>query len=537
MKKILIIAFCLICIGLIFTTCAKQYGFRRNYSTANALLHETDNLATKPFLKAHLKNGDICIFRDTWKVDTIYNFLAGRGERFDFNRHQKSVFDLGIDLDSVAIFETNQKLVGAENERMSALTILAGLDVVLGIFCLTNPKACFGSCPTFYLGGDENVFSSDAEGFSNSIAPSLEASDIDALNNDPSAAGTFTLKMKNEAMETHVVKDIKIYAVPREKDLRIFHDGRDGFFVCKPPLDLKSALSDEGDCTSLLDKIDRTERFSLSDPGNMSSKEEIILTFARGDLKDGEKLGLVVRFRQTLMTTYLIYSAFGYMGDEMGSVFAQMENSGNRKKDLGGIRRELGDIEVHLWDQTSDKWIKQGGLYETGPIAFNLQILPFKDRLNGISDDLRIKLVLNRGLWRLDYLALASIIRKAEPIILSPDMIRYQKTGQEEPLSQAANLDRPIISMPGDVRLFDFTLPGGSGDYELFLYSRGYYLEWMRSSWIKEKDLGKLARMLMVPKLYLKAEAADYKRYETVMEREFWNTRIDNKVFSYYEKK
>jgi hypothetical protein len=91
--------------------------------------------------------------------------------------------------------------------------------------------------------------------------------------------------------------------------------------------------------------------------------------------------------------------------------------------------------------------------------------------------------------------------------------------------------------MPGDIRSFEFTLPEAGGDYELFLYSRGYYLEWMRSSWIKEKDLGRLARMLLVPGLYLKEEAADYKRYETVMEREFWGTRIDNRMFSYYEKR
>jgi len=534
MKRTIALGISLLCLALVMITCARQYGFRRNYSTANALLHDDQNLATKPFLKAHLKNGDICILRDTWNVDTVYQFLVGDGDRYDFNRNNIQKGRLTIDIDSVAIFETNQKLVGPENDRITALSILAGLDIILAIYCQTNPKACFGSCPTFYMGNDSNVFYSNAEGFSNSIAPSLETSDIDALDNDRMVSRKISLKMKNEAMETHVVRDVKIYAFPRTGNERVFHTPQNNFFRCCRPLPLQSALADEGDCTPLLEKSDKIERFSLANPENLKSKEEIILSFGASNL---DRAGLVIGFRQTLMTTYLIYSAFGYMGDEMGSVLSELEKRNGPKKDLGGIRRELGDIEVFLWDQSTDKWLKQGGFYETGPIAINHQLLPFNKTLSGFKEDIKIKLVLNRGLWRIDYLALAGIIEQVEPLVLSPEKIEYLKTGDEPALSPSLSFDKPIVSMPGDVRSFQFALPGSSDDYELFLYSKGYYLEWMRSSWIKEKDLGKLARMLMVPKIYLKEEAADYKRYETVMEREFWNTRIDNKMFSYYDKK
>jgi hypothetical protein len=534
MRKFCLPAAALLVLILIATTCARQYGFRRSYSRANALLHDSQNLAAKPFLKAHLRNGNIGILRDSWQVDTIYRHLEGIGDLYDFNRHLLKQGPLLIDLDSVSIFETNTKLTGSENERISALSILAGLDVVLGIFCLTTPKACFGSCPTFYLGSDENVFHSDAEGFSNSIAPSLEASDIDALDNGRIVSRKISLKMKNEAMETHVVRDVKVYAVPRSGGQMVFHTPQNQFFRCCRPLPLQSALADEGDCTALLEKADKNERFSLADPENLKSREEIVLSFGAANL---DRAGLAIGFRQTLMTTYLIYSAFGYMGDEMGSIFAELEKRSGPQKDLGGIRRELGDIEVFLWDQSTDRWLKQGGFYETGPIAINHQLLPFTKSLSGFEDDIKVKLVLNRGLWRIDYLALAGIIEQVEPLVLAPEKIEYIKTGEEPSLSPSVSLDKPIVSMPGDIRSFEFTLPEAGGDYELFLYSRGYYLEWMRSSWIKEKDLGRLARMLLVPGLYLKEEAADYKRYETVMEREFWGTRIDNRMFSYYEKR
>lgn len=157
----------LVIIGI--QSCVRYY-FRSNYQDANSLIHETKNLKTKPFLKAHLKNGDVCILRDSWVVDTTLNFLSGTGTKYDFNRNK--VFDgaISIFIDSVAIFETNKKIQNPEAARIAALSILAGLDAVLGVICITNPKACFGSCPTFYINENDNFHFADAEGFSNAIS-------------------------------------------------------------------------------------------------------------------------------------------------------------------------------------------------------------------------------------------------------------------------------------------------------------------------------------------------------------------------------
>jgi hypothetical protein len=110
-------------------SCNKHY-FRSNYKNANSLLHNTRNLKEKPFLKAHLINGDICILKDQWKVDTIGQRLTGNGTRFDFNRQKR--YDGAIDLaiDSVAIFETNTSIDSAEFKRITLMSILTGLEVV-----------------------------------------------------------------------------------------------------------------------------------------------------------------------------------------------------------------------------------------------------------------------------------------------------------------------------------------------------------------------------------------------------------------------
>ena len=89
--------------------------------------------------------------------------------------------------------------------------------------------------------------------------------------------------------------------------------------------------------------------------------------------------------------------------------------------------------------------------------------------------------------------------------------------------------------MPGSEFRFVFRLPDEHTDYELFVRSTGYYLEWMRGHWYADKDLPRLYDMLFRTKKYLRQEAPRYKCYERQMEQEFWNSKVDTKTFSYDE--
>jgi hypothetical protein len=510
----------------------KTYYFRSNYKDTNSLIHATNNIQTKPYLKAHLKNGDVCILRDSWIVDTVTNVLTGTGTKYNFNRIKISEGSISIPIDSVAIFETNKKIKNPEAGRIAALSILAGLDVIAGIICISNPKACFGSCPTFYINENDNFHYADAEGFSNAISPSLEYYDIDALDNKPLFQNTFSITMKNEALETHCVNDVKLLAYPRKKGERVYQSPTNDFYLCENNYSLTHASANEGDITTLLKNEDRQERFSFSDENNLSNKEEVFLSF--NNVKNADKLGLVLNFRQTLMTTYFIYSAMGYMGDEVGDIFAKMEmNKETKEKLKGGIKKELGNIDIYLWNEQKNEWELQNGVYETGPIAFNRQFIPL-DHLSS-SSKIKLKLVMNKGLWRIDYVALTNIKDKVKPIEITPTNILNKGKVDNTALLEIKNPEKYLISMPGSEYKFNFTLPSADTDYELFLYSKGYYLEWMREHWLKDKDLLKLKQMVDNPKKYLMVEAKNYKRYETTMEHEFWNSKIDTKTFSYYE--
>jgi len=531
MKKIIfyILTITTLIIGI---QACKTYYFRSNYKDVNSLIHETQNLKTKPFLKAHLKNGDVCILKDSWKIDTTLNIVSGNGTQYDFNRKQIFQGSISVLIDSVAIFETNVKILNPEAGRITALSLMTGLDVVVGLICLTNPKACFGSCPTFYINENDNFHYADAEGFSNAISPTLEYYDIDAINHKLITDNAFSITMKNEALETHCVKDVKVLAYPLKERERVFQSPTDEFFLCEKNYPLSRAKGNEGDITALLKYEDRQERFSLSDETNLSSKEEIFLTFE--NIEKSNNLGLILHFRQTLMTTYFIYSAMGYMGDEVGDIFAKIETEKNLKDKLNkGIKKELGDIEIYTWNEQKNNWEFQNGFYETGPIAINRQFIPLRNLHS--NSNVKIKIVLNRGLWRIDYVSLTNIIKQVTPIEISPTSIYNKGKLDNIALGKINSPNKYLLSMPGNEYKFNFILPNENSHYELFLYSKGYYLEWMREHWIKDKDLMKLKQMVDSPKNYLKEETKNYKQYEATMEQEFWNSKIDTKTFSYYE--
>jgi hypothetical protein len=529
-KKILLSVLAVVIVILASHSCAT-YNFRFNYRNVNNLIHETNYLLTKPYLKAHLKNGDVCILSDSWEVDTVSNVLTGNGTKFNFNRARVFEGAISILIDSVAIFETNTKILKPEAGRITALSILAGLDVVVGLICLSNPKACFGSCPTFYINENDNFHYADAEGFTNAISPSMEYYDIDALNNTTLSQNTFSITMKNEALETHCVNDVKLLAYPRKMGERVYQSPANDFYLCENNYPLTHAKGDDGDITTLLKNDDKHERFSFSDGSNLSCKEEIILTF--DNVLNADDLGLIMNFRQTLMTTYLFYSAMGYMGDHVGDIFAILETDQEMRNKFDATTKELGQIDIYAWNERINDWEIQDGFYETGPIAINKQFIPLKNF--SFNSSVRLKLVLNKGLWRIDYVALTNIKKKVKPIEIAPGSILNKGIPDKTALAEILNPEKHLISMPGSAYKFNFTLPDQNTDYELFLYSKGYYLEWMREHWIKDKDLLKLKQMVDNPRKYLRDEAKSYKLYEAAMEQEFWNSKIDTKTFSYYE--
>lgn len=507
---------------LIITACSTLY-FRSSYSNANHLLYDYEGKIHQDFLKTHLKDGSVCVLHTQWEIDSSQQIIKGYGERYDANRRLVYTGELQVPIDSLALAEVNRPLSEQEEAQIGGLAILTGVNFAMGVLCAFSPKSCFGSCPTFYLNEDDNVHYADAEGFSNAILPSLAYGDVDAIGSQEVIGDSIEIILKNEALETHCLKSAELWAFPTNKGERVLQTRDHQFYRTGQSFLLQEALHKGQRIDHLLQLDDRVEWFSLADSDHLRSKEEIILSF--NELPVNQRLGVSVHFRQTLMTTYFIYSALGYMGDEASDFLADREIKGDLKKRTeAGIFNELGELEFYYRKNDQDEWIPLGNLYETGPIAINRQFIPLPEACEGT--DLQLKIVGNKGLWRIDQVRLDAIIEEVEPLKLSPTAL--VKGGQAAPQGLERLLDDSLhlISMPGDRYQLKYVLPQADQRYELFIFSEGYYLEWMRDSWRKEKNMAKLYMMFHHPKTYLKGETAAYKAYETNMEMCFWNSRI-----------
>lgn len=465
-------------------------------------------------LKAHLRDGGVYVL-DEWRVDSAGVTVSGKGKQLDANRQQVRDGALSFPVASVALFELDRT---STSESVAALGVVTGITAGIAIYCATNTKACFGSCPTFYVSDGERPLL-QAEGFSASIAPALEARDVDALYRARPTARDLEVRMTNEALETHVVRYVRVLAAPRLPGSRVFATPGDRFVAASELAAPDACTAPEGDCRRALHDFDGAERSSWADSNDLATKETLDLEFAHPP--DGRR-GLVVASRQTLMTTYLVYQGLAFMGHSAVEWLAALERGGTPAIAAArGMGDALGWIEVLTQDEHGE-WAVVGVTGETGPIATDVKLVPLPAARPG---PLHVKLRLTRGAWRLDWVSLAALGPEVEPLRLEPFEVRRAGVSDEAARQLLLDSAKVLTTLPGDAYTLMYRLPEDFENYELFLESRGYYLEWMRSEWLAEENHARAAQMLLNPHAALRALAPAYKRQEAGMDSVFWRSR------------
>lgn len=471
------------------------------------------------YIKAHMQDGTVYILYN-WIFNESDSVLTGYGSFLDINRNvlatrgnlksraRTDQAPFNVNLCDVSLFETNDP----GPSIAGGLTVITGITAGFTIYCLINPKACFGSCPTFYADNGDSL-TLQAEGFSTSVSPSLEKHDIDMLYS-AKPAKDFELVVTNEALETHSIRYANLLAFEKRGDERIFASSDEAFYKCTNISKPEKCQSQSGDCLKKVSNVDGDEYFSLADSANLDSKEELILNFS---FDKNKKAGLIIGKRQTLLTTFLMYQGLAYMGNTVTYWMANLERGEVEKHT--GIFDLLGGIEVYSKD-TSGNWKFEGSVNETGPIATDFNIVPLSQETKGNTE---IKLILNKGLWRIDYLALADISDKVEPVLIEPDSVVAIKGSETNPLQKLRNANEYLVTYPGDSYKIKYSLPFAGA--ELFLDSKGYYLEWIRDEWVKEQNFKQLSLMVNNPSKFLEKSAHEFKKLEPLMEKAFWNSR------------
>jgi hypothetical protein len=507
------------------------------------------------FLKVHLRNGELAVL-DDWTVETPMGSvsrhttrrpaalaspfaridptvarLSGRGVLYSAARDEVARGGLAFPMDSVVLLESDHD-VGSMHPVLKALLIVIGVAVAaVAITCAIDPKACFGSCPTFYV-DDGHEPSLQAEGFSSSVTPALEATDVDALYRAHPQGRDVRVTMRNEALETHVVRFVRLLAAPREPGERVLATRSGVLWRARDLRGPVTAVAAEGNVEPALRQFDGAERFSLADSTDLAAHETLELTF---DPSGSGSHGVMIAARQTLVTTFLFYQTLAHMGRAAGSWIAELE----RRSDSGQsadfpVGRLLGGIEVQVRDARG-RWTTVGTAGETGPLATDVQLVP----LPAGTDAHRIRLRMARGLWRIDQVALAALDGPVQPLRLDPTEVTRDGVSDDQALAAlrgpnvsptgsdagSGEPDDALVTIRGDRYELRFRLPEDANHYELFLESRGYYLEWMRKEWQPDESFSLAARTFRDPAASLRALAPEYKRREASMEALFWGSR------------
>jgi hypothetical protein len=466
-----------------------------------------------PFLKVHMKNGSVYVL-DGWKVDEGSRIVSGKGQLLDAARQpvQNGVFSLAVD--SVALFETN---VLKTSPTVTAMAIITGVSVGVTIICITNPKACFGSCPTFYT-ADNGTDLLQAEGFSASVAPCLEATDIDALYRSRPSSRDYRIIMKNEALETHVVQYVDLLAARRPDGGRVAKDMDGRFWQVANLRAPKACAGPNGDFVDRIREFDSLERFSNTDSSDLAARESIELSFDPG----GEgSVGLMIGARQTLLSTFLFYQLLAYMGSRTSDFFTALEQGNEASKNLAGsIGHELGGIDVYGYARDGST-VGIGTVGETGPLGTDLWMIRIPDSLKSSG---RLSLQMTKGGWRLNYIAIADVGSESIPERIHASTV-YHNGADTSALRRLCDTTDYLVTQPGDEYQIVYGLPNDYSNYELFLESRGYYLEWMRQEWLAEEDFGRAVWLLTNPRQALVDLAPEFKKHEPEIEQMFWNSK------------
>ncbi|MFI5183341.1 MAG: hypothetical protein ACHQNV_03000 [Vicinamibacteria bacterium] len=467
-------------------------------------------------LKVHMKSGDLVVL-DSWRVRQEGQVIEGKGTRYDVLRQVKGSGPQSLAASDIALLETNDRSTVSilATVGLSTLTAFWGFA---SIACTANPKSCFGSCPTFYL--EDDLDRPRAEGFSASIARSLEARDVDALGDVTIRGSRLAIRMRNEAMETHAVRRVRLLSVPRPPGARVFATREGLFHEVSELRSPTSCQAPEGDCLAEVARPDDDERRSVTDARDLAAREEIDLLFPDAPTRGG----IVIKARQSLLSTFLFYQTLAYMGRRAGDWLAMVDGgSPEQAKNVMGMSRVLGGIDVDVAEDGGE-WQRFGTFDEAGPIAGDTQVVRLGTRSH--EGPLRVRLLMAKGHWRIDWVALGELGVARDARALEPLLVERGGRPDASALASLRGRGNRLITLPGDEYRLTFALPAGAQASELFLESEGYYYEWMRQEWLAEEDPEMVALILSRPEEALRRLAGIFKTREAQADQAFWESRF-----------
>ena len=435
-------------------------------------------IAVKRPVKAHLNDGSTVVYSNGVTVTT--DALVGAGVQYNTTRSATKAVQR-VPLSDVIGMESFSTRVNAV--QSIALSTVASGATALAVAALA--VALFGSCPTVY--SDEGV--EEAELFSNSLAPLLEGRDVDRLDAQADPTGLVTLEVRNEAMETHYINHLQLLEVAHAADERVVTNEEGTPLVIGQLRDPVSAVNRRGrDVHEILGQADgrayATERDALDAVSSSDVDDWIDLAVP---IDSGTPTAAIaMRLRNSLLATTLLYdvmlapagaAALDWIGGDLARISTAVE--------LGRWHQRRAGLRVAVW--------RDGGYHEvarvpdSGPIMWDEVgvVIP----VPAGEPMLRLRLSFVADHWRLDQVRIGFQARPGTPRAIPLSTVTLPGGNQNPRALDAmrASDDAYLETSPGQTfaARFDTGPEPGDGVRTFLISAQGYYIEWIRSSWIR----------------------------------------------------
>jgi hypothetical protein len=476
------------------------YPTRRQHSLTRADLYEQRFISAPS--KIHMYDGSV-VLADSGFV-CLRDTIVTRGVRYSFLRERADDGKWRIPLDSVAAVEYYE-MREKDLRAIGSLLLVSSATAEIAAASALILKIIFGSCPTVYS-FDAEQERLEAECFSYSIGRMFEADDLDRMSKWLALSDSLTLRVKNEALETHYINVLKLRYVDHPENTEAFPTGDRGVFIAGNPVPPVSAINSEG--TDVLPYVRGRDELVYE-----TDSAAVARMFSRGKRdwiecsvpvpEGATNAKLLLRLKNSLESTVLVYDVL--MRDQ-GLAAVQWSRALNESWwyawKLSRWYSEFSGIGVDVMQ--GGRYVRRAKIPDTGPIAWKYvgaQIPTWR-----CGDTLRVKLSFFPDNWIIDWIGFGfdghSRARLKDVLV---DRVCDQSRAERDDYIRALrrNDGRYAVTYPGEWLDVSFRLPPASrAERTYFLYSKGYYVEWVRGEWIRdmtyapELDLSKDAELV-----------------------------------------
>ena len=432
-------------------------------------------------LKAHLNDGSVVVFPSGATIDS--DAVTGNGWQYDATRTDTMPLTaVRLPLDRVLGLAVYDRFVNPG--RTLLYSTLATAGTAAGVAAMA--VAAFGSCPTIYADSAGTPVL-QAESFSYSIAPLLESRDVDRLAVRPDSMGVVHLEVRNEALETHYTDHLELLELRHEPDEYVLPLSSGGAVAIRGVVPFATARDGAGrDVRRVLAAPDDSA-FATDDSvlaraaGGGPVRDHILIAVPRGSAHDS--LAIVLRLRSSLLSTTLFYdhmlarpgaSALDWLGRDLSRISTVAE--------IAKWYAEVFGLRIAVLD--GSRWRDVARVNEAGPAAWR-DVAVMVPALG--SDSIRLRLSFVADEWRIDRVALAPDVRHLAARTVPLTAVTGADGGARPDVATVLRGadDRRLETEPGQRYHVAFDVgPAPRGTRTYLLAAQGYYIEWVRGSWL-----------------------------------------------------